>query len=53
MPTKTYKIYVEKRPTNDSQPDHPFYIAATTVHRTSHVNYGFKDSLLVPTNLDI
>ena len=41
-PVKIYKIYAEKRPTNFSSPEHPFYIAATAVHQPSPRDIWFK-----------
>jgi hypothetical protein len=34
-PIVVYKLYAEKRPMNYSEPDHPFYIATTTIHLTA------------------
>ena len=41
-PVNIYTIYTEKRPTNYSEPEQPFYIAATTVHHPSPRELWFK-----------
>lgn len=41
-PIVVYKKYAEKRPTGYSAPEHPFYIASTTIHHPSPCDVWFK-----------
>ena len=41
-PIRVYKEYARRRPINFSKPEHPFYIATTTVHLSSPNDTWFK-----------
>ena len=41
-PIRVYKEYARRRPINISKPEHPFYIATTTVHSPSPNDTWFK-----------
>ena len=41
-PIRIYKEYARRRPINFSKPEHPFYIATTTVHLPSPNDTWFK-----------